>query len=116
MGYIRFSPLPAEESETGEICASHIYPAVADMDNPGIVRSLRPDIKFHGSSDKRHNRQRLRVVKIELSKDEKETIKFILQKHLEEYKKEEVKRDVPLKFLQAEEDYEEWLEKLIKKF
>ena len=56
------------------------------------------------------------MVKIELNKDEKETIKFILQQHLEEYKKEEIKRDVPLKFLQAEEKYEEWLEKLIKKF
>jgi hypothetical protein len=53
---------------------------------------------------------------MELTKDEKETVKFVLEKHLELFMSEEIKRDVPLKFLQAEEQYEDFLKNLIKKF
>lgn len=53
---------------------------------------------------------------MELTKDEKETIKFLLERQLKQFKGEEIKRDVPLKFLEAEKENEEFLENLIEKF
>ncbi len=52
---------------------------------------------------------------MDLTKDEKETISFLLEKQLKQFKGEEITRDVPLKFLEAEKSYEEFLENLIKK-
>ena len=53
---------------------------------------------------------------MELTKDEKETIRFLLEKQLKQFKGEEIKRDVPLKFLEAEKENEEFLKNLIRKF
>ncbi|MBR9700161.1 hypothetical protein GOV09_06905 [Candidatus Woesearchaeota archaeon] len=53
---------------------------------------------------------------MELTKEEQQTIKFILERQLEQFKKEEVKRDVPINFLEAEKEYEKFLENLLKKF
>ena len=53
---------------------------------------------------------------MELTKDEKETIKFFLEKNLKELKGEEVTKDSPLSFFAAEEEYKKFLENLIKKF
>ena len=51
-----------------------------------------------------------------LTKDEKETILFLLERQLKQFKGEEIKRDVPLKFLEAEEENERFLQNLVKKF
>jgi hypothetical protein len=51
-----------------------------------------------------------------LDKDEKLVIKTLIGRQLKFFKGEEVKRDVPLKFLRAEEKNEEFLKKLLGKF
>ncbi len=53
---------------------------------------------------------------MELTNDEKQLIRFLLEKNLKELKGEEVKKDSSLAFFTAEEEYENFLEKLIKKF
>jgi hypothetical protein len=53
---------------------------------------------------------------MELTKDEKQTLRLLVQEKLKEFRGEEIKRDVPVKFLKAEEDYENFLETLLKKF
>jgi len=51
-----------------------------------------------------------------LTDDEKKVIKNILERQLQEFRVDEVKRDVPLQFLHAENEYEKILQDLIKKF
>ena len=53
---------------------------------------------------------------MDLNKDEKLVIKKLIERQLQFFKGEEVKRDVPIKFLQAEEKNEEFLKNLLKKF
>jgi hypothetical protein len=53
---------------------------------------------------------------MELTINEKETLKFLVEEKLKKFKGEEIKRDVPLKFLEAEKEYEDLLKKLLEKF
>ena len=51
-----------------------------------------------------------------LNKNEKNYLKFLVEGELEQFKKERKHiRDITIKFLEAEEKYEEFAEKLIKK-
>ncbi|MFH2028718.1 MAG: hypothetical protein ABIJ08_06260 [Nanoarchaeota archaeon] len=50
-----------------------------------------------------------------LTKDEKETIRFLIEKQLKEVENEEVLRDVSPKFLAADVKYDEFLKNLLKK-
>ncbi|HLF54102.1 MAG TPA: hypothetical protein VI612_00075 [Candidatus Nanoarchaeia archaeon] len=51
------------------------------------------------------------------SKDEKEYLKFLIKKELEQFRKEEktVASESAVKFLKAEHDYGHFLEKLLEK-
>ncbi len=53
---------------------------------------------------------------MQLTKDEKELIRTLIQRQLKEFQGEEVERDVPLNFLQAEKNYESFLMQLLEKF
>lgn len=53
---------------------------------------------------------------MELTKDEKKLIKALLERQLDELKGEEVKKDAPLTFFEAEQEYEKFLNNILRKF
>tara|TARA_Y100000034_G_scaffold3294_3_gene3979 strand:- start:6386 stop:6586 length:201 start_codon:yes stop_codon:yes gene_type:complete len=53
--------------------------------------------------------------KMNLTNDEKKIIRFVLKKHLEEVNETEKLLNMDVSFLAAEEKYEMFVEKLIKK-
>jgi hypothetical protein len=52
---------------------------------------------------------------MELTKEEREVLKMLLEKQIKELNWEEVKKDAPLDWFAAEQEYKQFLSNLLKK-